>query len=72
MPPTCFDPLWVIFREEQHQLVVDNARIKAKVRLQCMIHPDILRYFVETECEVYSICNYNSPYLARAGIPQSV
>ena len=61
-----------LFREEQHQLVVDNGRMKTKARERCTMCPDILRYLVETECEVYSICNYISPSLTRAGIPQSV
>jgi len=49
MPPACFDPLWIIFREEPHQSVVDNARIKIKERQQCIMYPDILRSLVERE-----------------------
>ena len=42
MSPTCFDRLWIIYKEEPNQLIMCKTRIKVKLGQQCMTYLDIL------------------------------
>lgn len=49
MPSSCFDRFWIIFREEPHQSVLDNAIMKVKTLQYNKMYPDVLKFLVETE-----------------------
>jgi len=49
MLPTCFDQLWIIFREEPYKAIMYKTRFKIKLASKYMMYLDILKSMFETE-----------------------